>query len=174
MPSPYEECWPWWYKPFRLDCWQYLYHQAPLYFTAQLPLHLSLSRSLVVNAIPRCGEKESPAVPGGTGMKSLSPRISDISQISDSWRRKYKKTRNRNRNLEKKNVLPSTRSGILWNSKGQVWHTVRLRAFVSGATLNFPLPTLHLHHPSVSSPSRNLASNPHLIAIHIRCAMPSA
>ena len=34
-PSATDECWPWWYRPFRLEWWQELYHQAPLYTLAQ-------------------------------------------------------------------------------------------------------------------------------------------
>ena len=40
-----------------------MYHQAPLKFTAQLLLQVSLSWSLVVKGKPRCPERESPAVP---------------------------------------------------------------------------------------------------------------
>ena len=64
-------CKPWAfprYFPFRLEWWQFLYHQAPVQLTAQFcPPSLSLSRPFVVNAMllrswPP-GPKESPAVP---------------------------------------------------------------------------------------------------------------
>ena len=52
------------YFPFRLEWWHLPYHQAPVYRTAQLLLHLSLSLSFVVNAFLLCSEiNESPAVP---------------------------------------------------------------------------------------------------------------
>ena len=51
-PSAYESLNdPPWYNPLRLELWQYLYHQAPLYNSAQLSTLKSLSTSFVVNNI---------------------------------------------------------------------------------------------------------------------------
>ena len=59
MPSAKVWCGPPRYCPLRLDLWQLLYHQAPLYVSAQeLSFLRSLSWSLVVNRIPLWNNKE--------------------------------------------------------------------------------------------------------------------
>ena len=58
IPSAGVSCGPPRYCPLRLDPWQYLYHQAPLYVSAQELLQISLSWSLVENCIPLWNEKK--------------------------------------------------------------------------------------------------------------------